>query len=93
VLTSIYALASTSGEALQGTYLLVAYSAGLSLPFLITGLALSDAQGVLRRIGRYSGIIEVVSGLLLIAVGTLLITGRLTNLNQYFTWAGDSEGL
>ena len=93
VLGSILGLASTSGEALQGTYLLVAYSAGLSLPFLITGLLLSDAQAVLRRLNRYSGALEVVSGLLLIAVGTLLLTGRLTALNEYFGWAGDSEGL
>lgn len=93
VLGSILGLASTSSDALQGTYLLVAYSAGLSLPFLITGLALSDAQGVLRRMQKYSGVIEIVSGVLLIAVGTLLLTGRLTALNEYFGWAGDSEGL
>lgn len=93
VLGSILTLAGTGGDALQGTYLLVAYSAGLSLPFLITGLALSDAQGVLRRMQRYSGAIEIVSGLLLIAVGTLLVTGRLTALNQYFGWGGSNKGL
>jgi cytochrome c-type biogenesis protein len=93
VLGSIWTLAATSGDALQGTYLLMAYSAGLAVPFLITGLALADAQGVLRRMQKYSGVIEVVSGLLLIAIGTLLITGRLTALNEYFTWAGSEEGL
>lgn len=92
VLGSILTLASTSGDAFQGTYLLVAYSAGLAVPFLITGLMLSDAQNFLRRIQKYSGVIEVVSGLLLIAVGTLLITGRLTALNEYFTWAGSETG-
>jgi cytochrome c-type biogenesis protein len=71
----------------------MAYSAGLAVPFLITGLALADAHGVLRRMQKYSGVIEVVSGLLLIAIGTLLITGRLTALNEYFTWAGSEEGL
>ncbi|HEX6032061.1 MAG TPA: cytochrome c biogenesis protein CcdA [Tepidiformaceae bacterium] len=93
VLGSILALAGSGGDALQGTYLLTAYSAGLAVPFLITGLALSDAQGFLRRLQKHSGTIELVSGLLLIAVGTLLITGRLTALNDYFTWAGSSEGL
>jgi cytochrome c-type biogenesis protein len=93
VLGSIFTLAGTSGDALYGTFLLVAYSAGLAIPFLITGLALSDAQGFLRRLQKYSGTIEVVSGLLLIAIGTLLITGRLTALNEYFTWAGSEEGL
>jgi cytochrome c-type biogenesis protein len=92
VLGSILTLASTGGDAVQGTYLMIAYSAGLAVPFLITGLMLSDAQNVLRRMQKYSGVIEVVSGLLLIAVGTLLITGRLTALNEYFTWAGSETG-
>ncbi|MEX1104490.1 MAG: cytochrome c biogenesis protein CcdA [Dehalococcoidia bacterium] len=92
VLGSILTLASTSGDALQGTYLLAAYSAGLAVPFLIMGLALSDAQGVLRKMQKYSGAIQVISGLLLIAVGTLLITGRLAALNEYFGWAGSETG-
>ncbi len=92
VLGSIWTLAATSGDALQGTYLLMAYSAGLAVPFLIVGLALADSQAALRKMQRYSGTIEVVSGLLLIAIGILLVTGRLTALNEYFTWAGSEDG-
>jgi cytochrome c-type biogenesis protein len=93
ILGSIFTLAADSGDALRGTYLLIAYSAGLSIPFLIAGLALSDITPVLRRMQRYSGIIEVASGLMIVGVGVLLITGRLAGLSTYFSFAGFNGGL
>jgi cytochrome c-type biogenesis protein len=93
ILASILTLAATSDDAFRGTYLLVAYSAGLAIPFLAAGLAVSDATKVLRRMQRYAPAIEVASGLLIIIVGTFLVTGRLTGLNQYFSFADFNGGL
>ena len=93
ILGSILTLSAESGGALRGTYLLAWYSLGLSLPFLITGLAISDVNKFMRRIQRFTPAIEVFSGVMLIAVGVLLITGRLTALNQYFGFAGFNQGL
>lgn len=97
ILSSIFALAAStsasSADAWTGTYLLAFYSAGLSVPFLLTGLAVSDAASVFKRMNPYLGYIEVASGIVLIAVGTLLLTGRLTALNDYFTFAGFNQGL
>lgn len=93
ILGSILTLAADSGEALQGTYLLGWYALGLSIPFLIAGLAISDVNRVMRRIQPYGPAIEVVSGLMLIGVGVLLITGRLTGLNDYFSFADFNQGL
>jgi len=93
ILSSILVLAADSDQAFRGTYLLVAYSAGLSIPFLIAGLALSDATTVLRRIQRYSGWFELAAGLIFVTVGVLLITGRLTGLNSYFSFADFNGGL
>lgn len=95
ILASILTLAGagSEGDPLRGAYLLVAYSAGLSIPFLMAGLALSDITPVLRKIQRYSGIIEVGSGLMIVGVGVLLITGRLTGLNEYFSFANFNQGL
>ncbi|HET7738241.1 MAG TPA: cytochrome c biogenesis protein CcdA, partial [Tepidiformaceae bacterium] len=84
---------ATTGDAWTATYLLAFYSAGLSVPFLITGLALSDATRVMKKLNPYLPIIEVASGLLLIAVGTLLLSGRLTALNEYFTFSDFNQGL
>lgn len=95
ILASILTLAGvgSDGDPWRGAYLLVAYSAGLSIPFLIAGLALSDITPALRRVQKYSGIIEVASGLMIITVGVLLITGRLTGLNGYFSFAAFNQGL
>ena len=93
ILGGILTLAATSNGAWTGMYLLLAYSAGFSIPFLITGLAVSDVSRFLRKIQRYTPAIEVASGLMLIAVGLLLWYGRLTGLNNYFTFADFNGGL
>ncbi len=93
ILGSIYTLAATSGEALRGTYLLVAYSVGLSVPFLIAGLMLSDITPVLRRLQKYSGFVEVASGVMIVGLGVLLVTGRLAGLSSYFGFADFNGGL
>ncbi len=93
ILGSILTLAATTGEAVRGTYLLAWYAAGLAVPFLIAGLAVSDAQRTIRRIQRFGPVIEVVSGLMLITVGVLLVSGRLAALNEFFTFADFNQGL
>ena len=93
ILGSILTLAATSSHAITGLYLLLAYSAGFSVPFLIAGLALSDATRAIRRIQRYAPYIEVGSGVLLVGLGVLLLYGRLTGLNTYFDFASFNSGL
>jgi len=77
ILGGILAIASVGATAWQGAYLLAVYSLGLGLPFLIIGVAFDSILPVLRRINRYSGLIHIVSGLLLIAVGILILTNKL----------------
>jgi len=80
-IAGILALAGSSGTAWQGTYLLAVYSLGLGLPFLIVGAAFDAILPLLKSINRHSRWIYVVSGVLLIAVGILVVTGRLVWLN------------
>ncbi len=93
ILGGILTLAATSSHAWTGTYLLVFYSLGFAIPFLITGLAVADVTRVLRRIQRYTPIIELVSGVMLVGLGVLLVTGRLTGLNGYFSFVDFNQGL
>jgi len=65
----------TSGQAML---LSSGYALGLGLPFLAIGFGMNRAFDHLRRLRRYQGIIRAVSGLLLIAIGIILITGRMT---------------
>jgi len=70
----ILALAGSSGTVWQGTYLLTAYSLGLGLPFLVVGAIFNSIKPLLQQIHRYSSIIYIVAAVLLIAMGTVILT-------------------
>lgn len=93
ILGGILTLAATTGDAWTGAYLLGFYSLGFSIPFLLTALAVEDVSRGLRRLRPYMGYIEVASALMLIGIGMLLLSGKLTALNNYFTFAEFNEGL
>jgi cytochrome c-type biogenesis protein len=80
ILGSVLTLSFSSDTAWQGAYLLVIYSLGLGLPFLIIGAAFSSVTPILKRFYRYSRIIYIASGLILVLVGILIVTGNLTLL-------------
>lgn len=80
VLTIAYDLAHSSETVWQGAYLLAVYSMGLGIPFLIIGAAFSSLTPLLKRIRRYSRAVYIISGVLLIAIGILILTDKLTLL-------------
>jgi cytochrome c-type biogenesis protein len=80
ILGSILALALTAETVGQGALLLAVYSLGLGLPFLIIGAAFGYLSPLLKRIYRYSRVIYIIGGLLLITVGVLILTGHLNTL-------------
>lgn len=65
--------------------LLLAYSLGLAIPFLLVAALLSQATHLLRRINRHVRIVELTSGLLLVGVGVLLVVGAFTQLYAFFS--------
>jgi cytochrome c-type biogenesis protein len=83
-LGAILALAATSSTVWQGGLLLVIYSFGLAIPFLAMGLAFNATRGVFERIRPFMGVVNLLSGILLIIVGILIFTERLIDLNQFF---------
>ncbi len=94
VLGSILTLAQAQGTVARAILLLVCYSLGLGVPFLVTGMAVGSVTASLKRINRFLPAIEVGSGALLIVVGVLLIAGRMTMFNSYFDHFGRlSRGL
>ena len=78
ILGGVLALALDSATAWHGAYLLASYSLGLGLPFLVIGIAFDSVIPLLRRVRRYSNLIYLISGLLLIAIGVLILTNKLT---------------
>jgi cytochrome c-type biogenesis protein len=77
LLGSALGVALTSGSAGQGAYTLAIFSLGLGLPFLAAGAAFDFIRPLLRHIHRYSKWSYIIGGLLLIAIGILILTGIL----------------
>jgi cytochrome c-type biogenesis protein len=67
--------AGTGGGSLRGVVLTLAYCAGLGLPFVAIALGASRAVGALGWLRRHTRAIQVGGGVLLVAVGLLLVTG------------------
>jgi cytochrome c-type biogenesis protein len=84
ILGTILLYASQSEHVSEGVLLLTAYSAGLGIPFLLAGLAINAFFRASARIRRHMRVVEIVSGVLLILVGLLLLTNRLTLLARFF---------
>ncbi|GIW29713.1 MAG: cytochrome C biogenesis protein CcdA [Meiothermus sp.] len=80
ILGGILTLTATGG----GIHLLVAYILGLAVPFMLVALFAERARAFLRRAARLSHAVEIVAGVVLIAVGILLLTGTYTQLNSFF---------
>lgn len=83
-LGAILGLAATSATVLQGTTLLVFYSAGLAIPFLAMGIAFNSTQHFFKMLRPTMGLINFISGVLLIVVGVLVFTGSLVQINRFF---------
>lgn len=81
-LASILAAASTSDTVGHGGVLLAFYSAGLAIPFLISALAFERATTAFGWLRRHHVAITVASGLILVAMGILMLTGELFALNS-----------
>ena len=85
VLAAVLGLASDTHTLGRGEAMLVAYSLGLGVPFVLTGVAFGRLTGVLAFARSHARIINLVSGLLLAALGVLLLTGHLGLLSTWFS--------
>ena len=92
-LGSILTAASVSDTVAKGGILLLFYSLGLAVPFLLTAVAFTRATTAFRWLRDRYLIVTAVSGAVLIAMGLLLFTGELTQLNIEAQQALDSVGL
>jgi len=90
-LGAILAAASISGSAARGAFLLAVYSAGLAIPFLLTAVAFSRMTTAFTAVKRHYQAIVATGGLILIAMGILIWTNELTQLNiEAQRWMSES---
>lgn len=92
-LGAILTLAGIGNSTAEGAALLAVYSAGLGLPFVLSAVAFSATQRSFNWVKRHYAAIQVGSGLVLVAMGVLVLTGELFRLNIEIQQALDSLDL
>ena len=77
VLAAVLLLAGSGDTVGEGAWLLVAYSAGIGVPFVLAAAFIGPFLRAAQRFRRYVGVVEKVSGGLLVATGLLFVTGQM----------------
>jgi cytochrome c-type biogenesis protein len=88
VLASILALAASGSDPTGGAFLLLVYSLGLGIPFLIAGVFVGTALRAFARIRRHLRTIQIICGVLLVLYGALLLGGQFAWVSERLSgWA------
>ncbi len=80
-LGAILALAST--QAASAFFLLVAYTLGIGIPFLLVGLFTNQAQAIINKAGKWLTYFQYVFGALLVLMGIFIFTGQLSKIADF----------
>ncbi|MFH2012711.1 MAG: cytochrome c biogenesis protein CcdA [Pseudomonadota bacterium] len=84
ILGGILACAAVQDSVYKGILLLSAYSFGLGIPFIIAGLFIGVFFSFFQKLIKYSKVISILSGLLLVAVGAFIMTGNFHIIESMF---------
>ena len=76
-LGSALMIVAQQGETLKGVIMLLLYSMGLGIPFVVSALLIDKLKGAFKFIKKHYNVINAICGVLLIAIGVLMMTGLL----------------
>ena len=86
ILGGILTMAASSGTAFQGAILLLGYTLGLGIPFLLLGVLYDRAPGLLRPLVTHGRIVSLIGGLMVVAIGVAMIFDWLVVLPRFFNF-------
>ena len=96
ILGAILAMAGAQGQVAEGMMLLVLYSVGLGIPFLLAAYATNAFLNWSQKFKRHLHAVEVTSGILLVLVGVMIFLGSFSEIAaiiiEYAPWLADIEG-
>jgi cytochrome c-type biogenesis protein len=92
--SAVYSMSFVQGTAGRGAFLMACYCLGLGVPFVLVALGFSWVSGALGFVRRHGRVVSQVGGVLLIVIGTLLVTGTWDHwLRQLQTTVGPGAGI
>jgi cytochrome c-type biogenesis protein len=86
ILGGILTMAATSGTVVQGTVLLIAYTLGLGLPFLLIAAVYDRAPRVMAPLVRHGRTVSLIGGLLVVFIGLAMVFDWLALFPRYFNF-------
>lgn len=87
ILASILVVAASSGQVGQGVGLLSVYSLGMGIPFLLAGLLFHQFLAAFKRFRKHIRLVEICTGVMLIAVGIMLMFDMLGDITMFlYQW-------
>jgi cytochrome c-type biogenesis protein len=87
ILASILVVAASSGQVGEGVLLLAVYSLGLGVPFLLSGLLFHQFLAAFKRFRKHIRLVEICTGVMLIAVGIMLMFNLLGEITMFlYQW-------
>ncbi len=86
ILASILMVAANEERVAQGVILLLLYSLGLGIPFLLSSLALHQFLSLFNRFKRFIRLFEIITGVFLMLIGILLFSNWLSRLSGYASY-------
>lgn len=84
VLGAVLGVAASEGQAAYGGWLMLIYSLGLMIPFMILALFSDVLLGRLRKLNRHMHKIKIAGGIIIILMGVLLLTNSLNSFTVFF---------
>ena len=84
VLAAVLSISAGEGSPWYGGFLMLAYTLGLSIPFMILSIFSDILLHRLKKLNKYLGALKVISGMILIVMGVLLMTDQLNMLVNWF---------
>ena len=86
VLGGILAYAGTLEKVSQGMFLLLIYSLGMGIPFLLTAIGVNQFFVYFNRIKKHLGLLEKITGIIMVILGVMIFTNTLTLIPGYLTF-------
>ncbi len=86
VLGGILAYAGTLEKVSQGMFLLLIYSMGMGIPFLLTALGVNKFFVYFNKIKKHLGLLEKITGIIMVILGVMIFTNTLTLIPGYLTF-------
>ncbi len=83
ILSSILIYATSINSVGKGVLLLIMYSLGLAIPFILTAMAIGSFTKQFKKFSKYLPIISTISGVLMIIMGIMVFSNKLSILSQY----------